>query len=107
MEDPRDQRTSPTGRETTVTFHEATSRLVLSSISIQDVAKETGVEARVIRGSGLDPSNPSYRIPPPNWRDVFITLARKRATDLLALVDELESDQRTLLAEPSAPEPLA
>lgn len=90
-----------------MTFHEATRRLVLSAVSIQDVAKETGVEARVIRGSGLDPSNASYRIPPPNWREVFITLARNRATELLALVEELESDQRAALAEPVVPEPEA
>lgn len=90
-----------------MTFHEATRRLVSSAITIQDVAKETGVEARVIRGSGLDPSNASYRIPPRNWRDVFITLARKRVAELQALVEELERDQLSFSAEPSRPEPMA
>ena len=86
-----------------MTFHEATRRLVLSAISIQDVAKEIGVEAREIRGSGLDPSDALYRTPPTNWREAFVALARKRVAELQALVEELERDQRDLLAEPDRP----
>lgn len=82
-------------------------RLVASAISIRDVASETGVDARAIRGSGLDPSSAMYRSPPPNWREAFIRLAQRRVEELHELVEELETDLRTLPAEPPTPELLA
>ena len=80
-----------------MTFREAIQQLISSAISIHDIADEAGVEAMVISGSGLDPSNASYRIPPPQWREAFIHLAQRRVAKLQLLVEELERDQRTLL----------
>jgi hypothetical protein len=82
-------------------------RLVTSAISIRDVASVTGVDAQAIRGSGLDPSNASYEVPPPSWREGCIRLAQTRIEALQELVEELETDLRTLPAEPPRPEPLA
>jgi hypothetical protein len=90
-----------------VTFHEAMRRLVTSAISIRDVASETGVDAQAIRGSGLDPSSASYRAPPPNWREACISLAQKRVEALHELVEELETDLRTLPSEPPRLDSLA
>jgi hypothetical protein len=82
-------------------------RLVTSAISIRDVASETGVDAQAIRGSGLDPSSASYRAPPPNWREACISLAQKRVEALHELVEELETDLRTLPSEPPRLDSLA
>lgn len=90
-----------------MTFHEAMRRLVSSAISIRDVASATGVDARAIRGSGLDPSSASYRSPPTNWREACISLAQKRVDALQELVEELETDLRTLPTELPSPESLA
>ncbi len=90
-----------------MTFHEAMRRLVTSAISIRDVASETGVDAQAIRGSGLDPSSASYRAPPPNWREACISLAQKRVEALHELVEELETDLRTLPSEPPRLDSLA
>ena len=90
-----------------MTFHEAMRRLVSGAISIRDVAAATGVDAKAIRGSGLDPSSASYRAPPVGWREGCISLAQKRIEALHELVEELETELRTLHAEPPRPEPLA
>jgi hypothetical protein len=90
-----------------VTFHEAMRRLVSSAISIRDVASATGVSAQAIRSSGLDPSSASYRAPPRSWREACIGLAQKRVEALHELIEELETDLRTLPTESTEPELLA
>ena len=86
-----------------MTFHEAMQQLISSAISIHDIADETGADARAIRGSVLDPSNASYRIPPTRWRGAFIRLAGRRVAKLQLLVEELERDQQTILGELHGP----
>ena len=77
-----------------MTFLEATKELLARAISLDDIAHEVGVEVLAIRRARLDPANASYESPPLNWQEAMARLARKRATSLQALADQLNENSR-------------
>ncbi len=72
-------------------FGQATTRLI-SGVTLKDLARETGVTHGFLRLSRLDPDNPGYRNPPSGWEGAVLKLARRRATELSKLVDQLARD---------------
>jgi len=87
-----------------MTFLEATQELMARAVSLDDIANEAGVELLAIRRARLDPSNASYENPPLNWQQAMARLARKRASSLEALADQME---RELLTMPEGPDAVA
>ncbi|MBX6333161.1 MAG: hypothetical protein IRY91_15040 [Gemmatimonadaceae bacterium] len=70
-------------------FKTATDRLT-ACIGHADIAEAAGVSVQSIRQARLDPTNPSYRSPPPGWESVLARLARERSRLLKTLADALE-----------------
>lgn len=73
-------------------FRQATDRLI-RIVSLADLARILGVSHGLLRQARLDPTTSSYRSPPTGWGRAVAKLARERATDLLALADELEANE--------------
>jgi transcriptional regulator with XRE-family HTH domain len=69
-------------------FVQATTRLI-GGITLEDVANEIGVSRGLIGQSRLARTNPQYRRPPEGWESVVEKLARRRATELARLADQL------------------
>lgn len=69
------------------------SDLLTKCLTHEDIAEEVGGSVQSIRAARLDPSNPSYRTPPSNWREAIAKLARGRGGGLIALAEELEADR--------------
>ncbi len=61
--------------------------------SHEELAKAAGVSLQSIRQARLDPSSPSYRRPPANWREIIARLARARGGELGDLAEELEAEE--------------
>ena len=73
------------------TFKEASDLLCLTAVELSDIF---GRDVQHLRQSRLDPSNPSYRKPPPGWEARLSELARERGGELLVLADTLAAASR-------------
>jgi hypothetical protein len=77
----------------TMDFNEATNRL-MQSVTLADLARELGASYGLIRQARMDPSSPSYRHPPEEWKAAVARLAGERALELLRLKHELDELMR-------------
>ena len=73
-------------------FKTATDRATGASITLEAVADAAGASHNAIRRARLKKNGDSYRNPPKGWEGALASLARKRAGDLVALAEELETD---------------
>lgn len=70
-------------------YRTATDRLT-ARVTLEDVAKESGVSYELARQARLDPGHVNYRNPPVGWEAAVAKLARNQAAKLNHLADELE-----------------
>ena len=80
-------------------YKQATDRL-FERITAADLAEELGASHNAIARARLDPSTRDYRPPPAGWEAAVAQLASERATELLNLKSQLESDVKTTSATP-------
>lgn len=73
-----------------MTFKQATDRLA-GCITHAEIAQSARVSIQLVRQARLDPTNPSYRSPPPGWEKVLAQLAREKGARLRAVAAEIES----------------
>lgn len=71
-------------------FKEATD-ILTRRITADEIAEAAGVSISTIARARLDPTSSAYRSPPENWKPVLVGLACERLRELIALVDELDS----------------
>lgn len=70
-------------------YRTATDRLT-ARVTLEDVAKETGVSYDLARQARLEPGHVNYRNPPAGWGVAVAKLARNRAAKLMRLADQLD-----------------
>ena len=80
---------NPVNMSMSMNFKEGSSRLI-KSVTLIDIARETGMSDATIRRARLDPDTKSYRSPPQHWQQAIAKLARERAGELVKLAEELE-----------------
>lgn len=72
---------------------DATSfREVMDALGLNatEVAELFGLAPQTVRQMRLDPEHVNYRRPPPDWREKFAPIARRRGGKMLKLADQLE-----------------
>jgi len=71
-------------------FRQASDRLMEAGVTLPEIAEALGAAYTTVRAWRLDPGSASFRAPPPGWEPKLARLARKRASTLQQLADQLE-----------------
>lgn len=80
-------------------FRDVTDQLT-AAVTLADLANEIRVSHGLMRQARLATSASSYRSPPAGWEQAVATLARRRASQLLSLADEIDGTSRQTKSEP-------
>lgn len=73
-------------------FKEATDVLLDVGVTADEIGEALGLAGQTVRAMRLDPSSPSYRRPPDDWRLPIARLLMKREKELGKIMDRFKRE---------------